>query len=376
MQLSEIYPSPSGADYEWVEIHNTSEVTIDLSSIRVLDATGKKLHLPSGSIAPDDYAIATSTAVLNNADERVILQSISGEQLDIATYEGKIESNAVWVRCPRNWTQSVIITKSASNDPACIESTGAPSPTPSIVPTVVGPTPIPNTPEPTSVPQVSLSEIFPIPESHETEWIELLNREDHEITLTNWYVDDGEGAGSSPFVFSTTIAPNGYAVIPLSRALLNNSGDTVRLMDARQNQVDSVTYTEAQPNYSFGKSDQEWCIQYSTPGKENEACIQPTSIPVEESPDPFTIGSLISTPESTLISSANRSVTQTPTPRKQKPTSYKHTYRIQPGDTQSLKFLRALGQVTGFAGTGIGILAIASIVATMKKRQSYEYDTL
>ena len=134
------------------------------------------------------------------------------------------------------------------------------------------------------------------PDSGQTEWIELYNDNDSEVTLTDWFVDDIENAGSSPKKFTMTIAPKAFGVLDISASMFNNDSDTVRLMDSEETKKDSVSYTSSEKNYSLGKtviSSSTICIQTASKSTVNNICtnIIPTALigansPTKKSPDP------------------------------------------------------------------------------------------
>lgn len=98
------------------------------------------------------------------------------------------------------------------------------------------------------------------------EWIEMYNNGDSPADLSEWYVwDASEGEGNKVFITSANTVPSGtiigahsWLVVYLNKAILNNTGDTVRLFDADDRLVDEHTYTLA-----------DNCEHEPTPGGEN-----------------------------------------------------------------------------------------------------------
>lgn len=89
--------------------------------------------------------------------------------------------------------------------------------------------------------EVALNEVFPRPSKGAKEWIELLNRTDHEIALVDCTLVDSVG------VFRTltqgdVLMPRGRITIELSSARLNNDGDTVTLKSATGATLDIMSY--------------------------------------------------------------------------------------------------------------------------------------
>jgi hypothetical protein len=165
------------------------------------------------------------------------------------------------------------------------------TPTESVIPT---PTEI--FPSDMSYNNIYISEIMVYPESGSTEWIEFYNDNNYEVTLTDWYIDDIDNAGSSPKKFTMTIAPKGFAVLDISTAMFNNDSDNVRILDSEEVEKDSVSYTSSQKNYSLGKttiSVPALCFQNPTKNTANTNCITiiPSATtaavsPTKKQPDP------------------------------------------------------------------------------------------
>lgn len=95
---------------------------------------------------------------------------------------------------------------------------------------------------------------------YSNEWVRLFNSGDRVVDLANWYIDDGEG-GTAPYRLpsGTVIAPHGYLVVDLPKAMLNNNGDTVRLLRPDGTPADSIDYSDSQPDVSRSRAaDGSW----------------------------------------------------------------------------------------------------------------------
>ncbi len=142
LKINEIYPAPEAGEFEWVEIYNDEDKSIDLTGFTITDATNKKLKLNVDNIAALGFVIATaSSGVLNNNDgDTVILKNNSNEIIESIAYSGSFNAEKSYFRCPNgggNWFISTAITKNSSNDGACNSLTPTPTstPTPTITPT-------------------------------------------------------------------------------------------------------------------------------------------------------------------------------------------------------------------------------------------------
>lgn len=154
------------------------------------------------------------------------------------------------------------------------------SPTISVVPTPTTVNPITG---------VTISEAMVNPNSGESEWVELYNRNDYEVNLENWFIDDIENGGASPKQINIIIQPRSYSSIDLSSSLFNNNGDDVRLLDSSKNVVDSFSYEDSKVNYSIGKNNNVFCLQKPSKNQQNNDCEQTEiiSITPTSTPSPF-----------------------------------------------------------------------------------------
>jgi hypothetical protein len=87
--------------------------------------------------------------------------------------------------------------------------------------------------------KIYISGVLPIPETDEPEQIELSSTAPMNNSLTDWELHDETGLIYS---LSETIAPNQSLTISLTRAKLNNSGDTVFLYNAQDELIDQFEY--------------------------------------------------------------------------------------------------------------------------------------
>lgn len=86
---------------------------------------------------------------------------------------------------------------------------------------------------PTVMTGVSISQLYPAPESHEDEWIELTNTHRKEITLCHLFLDDELEQGSKPFSLENiTLPPLGSVKLYKEDTgiILNNNGDTAHVL--------------------------------------------------------------------------------------------------------------------------------------------------
>jgi hypothetical protein len=111
---------------------------------------------------------------------------------------------------------------------------------------------------------VRISEFMPNPTgSDASEWIELYNTGETEVDISQWQLDDEEG-GSKPFRYppKTVIGAKHYQIWSKSatKLALNNSSDSVRLLDPDNNVLDSIDYAGGKEGQSYEKDfdSEEW----------------------------------------------------------------------------------------------------------------------
>lgn len=156
---------------------------------------------------------------------------------------------------------------------------------------------------------VVINEVLPNPSgssSEPHEFIELYNTHTESIDLSGWQLDDIADGGSSPYTIGTTIDPLGFVVFRRedTAVALNNSGDTVRLVDDTGDSVDIYTYTSTAEDVAIGRSVDGsgtfTVCQSITEGAAND-CPLPTATPAPthtptSTPKPTSIPSSTHTP--------------------------------------------------------------------------------
>lgn len=98
------------------------------------------------------------------------------------------------------------------------------------------------------------------------EWVEIYNLHNHTHDLSNWYTRDSSASDVNKILITplntnlaTTVIPaNGWLVVYMNKAILNNTQDTVRLFDENDRLIDSHVY-----------DGNEFCDLEPTPGDEN-----------------------------------------------------------------------------------------------------------
>lgn len=278
-----------------VEILNIGSQSADVSSWIIDDSGGKTFFT-----IPENTIIFSNTCLVFSGDfnlnktstDTIRLFNSQQELIDSFSYDKSPGLNISFQRLPdasQNWA-----TKEASlgffNEDltTCFYLSPTPqpsptnyfSPTPTINQILITPTPTINKENnqqtPVSYNNLFLSEVMVNPETGDKEWVEIYNNNPFEVNLINWFIDDIENSGSSPKSFSLTIPGQSLAIIELTSAMFNNSGDSVRLLDFNKEVKDSFDYQSSEKNISWGRvnfEDDYWCQQ--TPSKQapNNSCL-------------------------------------------------------------------------------------------------------
>jgi phosphatidylserine/phosphatidylglycerophosphate/cardiolipin synthase-like enzyme len=123
-----------------------------------------------------------------------------------------------------------------------------------------------------------LNEILPAPgKAFDEEFIELFNPGTSGADIGGWSLDDIPDGGSKPFLIpnGTVIPAGGYLVFynSTTRIVLNNDGDTVRLLDAGGGLRDIFIYNSSDHDVSWGRvpdASPDWReLDRPTPGVSN-----------------------------------------------------------------------------------------------------------
>ncbi len=288
VELSELYPSPAEGEEEFIELYNASNASVDLAGWSITDASGKKFTLPSdaGSMSANGYRalpFSQTKIYLNNTSDTVTLLRPDASTADTTTYDDTTRGES-WARIANTWQWTTAVTADTVNEasapeapaPSTSDQTNSPS-TPA--------TPSPAMPIETSD-AIMLNELLPNPAGSETtdEWIELYNAGDTAVNLNQWQLTDQTRYFT---ITDTRIPAHGYVVFESSetRINLNNTGDTVYLVDPNGTIRNGTTYEAAAENQSWADSNNSWAWTTSpTPGAENTVEIEEDDEAEQENP--------------------------------------------------------------------------------------------
>jgi hypothetical protein len=267
---------------EWIELYNPGGMTIKLEGWVLTDSGDIEINL-SGSIPSkgffllersDDNTIVDLKAdqiykgILSNSGEILLLNDPGGAIVDRANSRGGAwlagdsGSRASMEReggpdIPGNW-ETFTGYHSVGHDAVGNAIKGTPGKSNSILQPRPRPTWIPGT--------IRINEVLIKPHydwegkggvDTGDEFIELINIGPGTVFLKGWYLDDLPGSGSNPYkIRGFTLKPGSMMAFynTSTHISLNDSGDTVRLLDPNGKVVDEITYLRVSAyNLSYGR---------------------------------------------------------------------------------------------------------------------------
>ncbi len=270
--ISEIYPNPAEVSKEFVELYNTTDKDIDLVNWKLDDipdnstVPSSPIQTLSGSVPAKGFLVLEDGGALkiglNNDQDSVILYDPNGTIQSQVDYKNSPKGSS-YMYIDGKWLWNTIPSPNAVNTPPVNDEVII---TP-ITPTPVAPIPItPQLPK-YNIGSIIISELYPYPSSGE-EFIELYNGTEQDIDLTGWKLSDL----AKSYSLSGTIQGKSYKSYSQSetKIALNNTSETVTLID-NYNQIQSTTsYTKAYKGLSYIPVLQTWSwTQTVTPNASN-----------------------------------------------------------------------------------------------------------
>ncbi len=232
-------------DGEWVELHNTGNISIDLFGWSILDGMGNVTHIDPGTLVFNN----SQGASIIDAGERRLVQFTAHTQL-------WDNHNHLFLRDVANQ-----IVDTAVYDTDFGEDVALVRPNQPTDPWTPAPWKTPGQPEPGSTPSAStvrFSEVLPDAEGADNqawpsgEWLELHNYGTTDVDLTGWKLQAASRSltlheHNMPLQ-STPILPAGEVVLVAlngtsSFYLKHTAPDSIGLVDASGSTVDTITWT-------------------------------------------------------------------------------------------------------------------------------------
>lgn len=271
IHLSEVLPNPSTTESqdEFIEIYSTDTEAVDLTGWEVRDAAGTTYTL-TGTVSAGRYFAwyrADTKISLNNTGDSVTLLQPDGKEVETITYTDSAADDSsyalnssgqwTWSETPTPFTANQFTTSSNSdNSNSSTDSSDESGDT--------------SNPGYEYSQDVVLSELLPDPEGSDAtdEWIELANQGET-VNLYGWKLTDG----SSDYEFPDQTLASGFylqVLVTDSGISLNNSGETIQLLDPDGAVISEVTYDSASTGESYASLNGSW--QWTTtltPGSSN-----------------------------------------------------------------------------------------------------------
>ncbi len=293
--INEVLPNPIGADTtgEYIELHNSNDYDVSIADWSISDASKGAYKFPIDAtirtgehktIFRSDFGFALN----NTGDETVTLKNAQDEIIAHVKFTAPQEGRSLnFSTSDKTQSPSNTLTPNAPNIIQVLQC----APESDGIKTAQNESEVKTTAKITSLtpaaelPDITLSEIYPNPPGSdaESEFIELYNPSDTEVTLKDWTLSDASAGGRHALDSNDTIAPK--SLLTVYRSIfgfaLNNTGDeTVTLTKPDGSLSDKQTYTNISEGSSYSKIDGVWTVT-TTPTPESENII--TSQATEQS---------------------------------------------------------------------------------------------
>ncbi|MBI4437343.1 lamin tail domain-containing protein [Candidatus Uhrbacteria bacterium] len=374
--ISEFVVDPLENEQEWIELVNRSTETIALSLWTLEDAVGKTTDLSLITLTPGSYAVVNAPlGKLNNDEDTIVLRDPTGAVIDTVSYgtdalaapkdgaalarnaEGVFEitttttpggENVIFVEEvveAEEEVEVVEIEEDVVRQESVIQEvlpepeTEEAAEVVEVIDEVVDvETSAPSTvsdshPENVSVPYTGattlrFSLLYPnaTGDDKTEEYLEIKNTGTESIDLSGWTIEDGS-TDRYTFSESRIVQPGELVRIPRTESsiALNNTGDTLELLDPNEGVMDTVTYGSAAKGstYAFMNGAWTWSGSVVSPEVTEQTTVPETSVPTistpatktsETSSSPTASVALVSTaPTTTSTASTTAEVTKTVT---------------------------------------------------------------
>lgn len=280
--ISELLPNPKDSqENEWIELMNNDEDPVDVAGWRIQDNSGRSYTLEalenaSTFLFPGEFYLISrkdSKIALNNSGIEVVsLYNPQGILIDVVSYEGPAPKGKSWSwgNGAYAWAEPTPLQENSAagsdktegrKSEKIDEEKSKNEKKSGVFGSISGEG------------RVIINELMPSPQGDDRAWeyIELKNKESYTVSLAEWQLADAR----TTFIFDDgdIILPHGFFIVERkdSRIILNNTGDTVFLIDRKGVTADTVAYGKAPLNQAWARNEEgawEWS-GVSTPGEEN-----------------------------------------------------------------------------------------------------------
>ncbi len=274
---------------EWIELYNNTNFPVNLDGWKLKAVDGAPEITLSETIQPNGFYIlerTDDTTIPNITADQIYTGALgnNGEHLRLFDNQSNLIDE---VNCANSWSAGDNATKQTMERVGPISSNWQTSKNPGGTPKTENSILTQYEPEPKesqeSKPEeqtqtyptgIIFNEILPSPEGpdSENEWIELFNKNDFNVDLSNWKIKDSIGTVTIyTFPKNTTIKNKSYLVIlrPETKIILNNDADSLNLIQPNNKVIDVVSYEKAPRGESYSLTSGWHWSQELTPGKAN-----------------------------------------------------------------------------------------------------------
>ncbi len=135
---------------------------------------------------------------------------------------------------------------------------------------------------------VIISEVLPAPATNwDSEWIELYNTATRSASISGWILQDEQSAPSTIATLEGEIEGESFIIVELQQSVLNNGGDTVRLIDTAGGVRDQLSYDNSTPDLSWSRTPLSTSAPlYETVPTQGAPPLPPPSPSPDPSPSP------------------------------------------------------------------------------------------
>lgn len=291
--LSEVSIAGESTSDEYIELYNTGDSPLDISSyqLRKRTSSGSESSIkvfPKDSIIPArgfflwannqgkfksplaDTETSSSTLANNNSIGLFSSSGADGLLIDSVAW-GTGSLFAPTTPTLTNPDKNTSLTRDITS--LAWTNTSVLTPTNTTGQTWVPPLPEPSPSSPSDI-RVRFNEILPDPESDEAtdEFIELWNDSSEAIDISGFVIRDGSKTSAYTFPEGTVLPENEYLVLKrvVSKIALNNTEETLSLFENTGLLVDTVYYKKSKVGISLNRVGESLRGGTSTPGSKNE----------------------------------------------------------------------------------------------------------
>lgn len=276
--INELFPNPEGSDdSEFIELKNLSSQTIDLSGWKIGDSS-RIYELASQNISANGYVVIEKTesgiSLNNSGSETVTLYWPNDQIASQVTYEDEQNEGLSYSLWQNLWVWTQDATKGLEN----VYSISQEQEESEKEAEVSESSQVQENENNAQIinydySQIIISEIFPNPKgADDGEFIELYNSGTEVVDLSGLILDDSEGGSSGYKMPNKFIYPDQYLFFENNETslVLNNTSDSVRILDSNEQVLQQVDYKDVKEDYSYSFFNQKWgWTNQVTKGEEN-----------------------------------------------------------------------------------------------------------